>query len=184
MTHSFEPRGYPDIDSVWRWFEFQLGLIREEHKRLLGVLASGGRIDAAALRAHDSPFVGLTVEEFFDEQRGRLELLTMFELLATAEAILRIEFKARVAQRRKDDLSRRFRAAYKRSGEKIRLDEDILAALKDVGVGSRIVGAFRGTLRLRDWLAHGRHWHPKLGRGYTPDDVLGIARELIDSIPA
>lgn len=137
--------------------------------------------------ARESRFIGLVprgVEEFFDEQAGYLELLIMFELLATMEAILRIEFDARVKGRRKDSLSRRFRAAYKRSGEKVRLDEDILAALKEVGVESRVVAAFRGTLRLRDWLAHGRHWHPKLGRGYTPDDVLGIARELIDSIPA
>ena len=105
----------------------------------------------------------------------------MFELLATTEAILRIEFDARVKGRRKDSLSRRFRDAHKLRGEKIRLDDDILAALKEAGVE---VGDFRGTLRLRDWLAHGRHWHPKLGRGYTPGDVLGIARELIDSIPA
>jgi hypothetical protein len=61
------------------------------------------------------------------------------------------------------------------------LVDDILGALKEAGVG---VGGFRGTLKLRDWLAHGRHWHPKLGRGYTPEDVLDIARELIDSIPA
>jgi hypothetical protein len=53
------------------------------------------------------------VEAFFDEQAGYLELLTMFELLATIEAILRIEFKARVRERRKDDLSRRFREAHR-----------------------------------------------------------------------
>src|ERR1019366_1895174 len=103
------------------------------------------------------------VEEFCDEQAGSLELLAMFELLATTEAILRIEFDARVKGRRKDSLSRRFRDDHKMSGEKIRLDDDILAALKEAGVE---LAAFRGTLRLRDWLAHGRHWHPKLDRSY------------------
>jgi hypothetical protein len=187
MTQAFEPRESPDIDSVWRWFEFQIGLIREEQGRILGILASGGEIEVGHSGGHVSPFIGLgprEVVEFFDEQAGYLELLVMFELLATTEAILRIEFDARVKGRRKDSLSRRFRDAYKLRGERIRLDQDILAALKDAGVGSRIVAAFRGTLRLRDWLAHGRHWHPRLGRGYTPDGVLGIARELIDSIPA
>ena len=53
----------------------------------------------------------------------------MIELLATTEAILRIDFKARVRERRKDDLSRRFREAHKLRGDKIRLDGDILAAL-------------------------------------------------------
>lgn len=86
-------------------------------------------------------------------------------------------------QRRKDGLSRRFRAAYKANGERVRLDEDILAALKDAGVEPKIIADFRGTLGLRDWLAHGRHWHPKLGRGYTPDLVLDIVRDLVASIP-
>ena len=141
MTHSFEPREDPDVDSVWRWFEFQLDLIRGEQERILRILASGGEMDAGP-GAHESRFIGLgprEVEELFVEQAGSLELLTMFELLATAEAILRIEFGARVKARRKDDLSRRFRAAYKLRGEKIRLDEDILAALKEAGVGSTIM---------------------------------------------
>jgi hypothetical protein len=88
------------------------------------------------LRPHEAQFLGLTrreVEEFFDAQRGRLELLTMFELLATAEAILRIEFNARVTERKKDRLSRRFRELQKTRGERIRLDEDILASMKVEG---------------------------------------------------
>jgi hypothetical protein len=183
MTRAFEPREDPDIDSVWRWFEFQMGLLREERERILRIDTLGSGIDLGSLRAHELPLTGFTrgeVEEFFDEQTGHLELLTMLELLATTEAILRIDFKARVRERRKDDLSRRFREAHKLRGDKIRLDGDILAALKEAGVG---VGEFRGTLKLRDWLAHGRHWHPKLGMGYTPDLVLGVARGLVDSIP-
>lgn len=107
----------------------------------------------------------------------------MFELLATTEAILRIDFKARVAARRKDGLSRRFRKLHRERGDKIRLDEDILAAMKEQGVPANVVAAIRGTLKLRHWLAHGRHWHPKLGRGYAPGDVFDIAKALIGSIP-
>ena len=186
MTHSFEPREDPDIDTVWRWFEFQLGLTREEQGRIFRILATGSEITAVFPGVGGSPYVGLgpqEVEAFFDEQAGYLELLTMFELLATAEAILRTEFRVRVEQRRKDHLSRRFRAACRANGDRVRLDEDILAALKEAGVESRIISAFRGTLGLRDWLAHGRHWHPKLGRDYTPDIVLDIVRELVESIP-
>jgi hypothetical protein len=50
------------------------------------------------------PLTGLTrgeVEKFFNEQAGQLELLVMFELLSTAEAILRNEFKTRVQARKK-----------------------------------------------------------------------------------
>jgi hypothetical protein len=186
VTRSFEPHDDPDIDSVWLWFEFQIALIGEERGRVLRTFPPGSDIVVEADRQHESRFIGLTrreVEDFFDAQRGQLELLTMFELLATTEAILRIEFKARVTARKKDGLSRRFREIHKALGDKIRLDEDILVAMKEEGTSANVVAAFRGTLRLRHWLAHGRHWHPKLGRGYAPGDVFDIARALIDSIP-
>ena len=169
-----------------RWFEFQLSLVREELARVLRAFSRGGDIVAAAPRARESQFIGLTrgeVEEFFDAQRGHLELLTMFDLLATTGAILRREFKDRVAARRKDGLSRRFREIHKASGDKLRLDEDILAAMQGEGVAPNVIAAFRGALKLRHWLAHGRHWHPKLGRVYAPGDVFDIARALIESIP-
>ena len=108
----------------------------------------------------------------------------MFELLAITEAILRIEFKARVEARKKDGLSRRFRKIQKASGDKVRLDEDILSAMKAEVMPANLVAAFRGALKLRHWLAHGRHWHPKLDRGYAPSDVFDISRTLIDSIPS
>src|SRR5262249_46653377 len=130
--------------------------------------------------------IGFTLEEvkeFFDAQRSRLDLLVMFELLATTEAILRLDFINRVEARKKDPLSRHFRRLKKATGEKIRLDEDILQAFKDHVSASSPIGNLRGVLRLRHWLAHGRHWHPKLGRIYTPGDVLDIAKPLVAAIP-
>jgi hypothetical protein len=186
VTSSFRRHDDPDIDSVWDWFEFQRALLNEEHGRVLRMFPPGGDIVMQAPRAHESRFIGFTqreVEEFFDAQRGQLELLTMFEILAITEAILRTDFKARVEARKKDGLSRRFRDIHKANADRIRLDEDILVAMKEEGVAAKVIADFRGTLRLRHWLAHGRHWHPKLGRGYAPGDVFGIARELIDSIP-
>ena len=186
VTRSFEPHDDPNIDSVWNWFEFQKSLVREELTRVLRAFPPNGDIHAAP-PASKSRFIGLTrgeVNEFFAAQIGHLELLTMFDLLATAEAILRREFKNRVAARKRDGLSRRFREIHKAFGDRIRLDEDILAAMKEEGVAPNAIADFRGALRLRHWLAHGRHWHPKLGRGYEPGDVFDIARALIESIPA
>lgn len=186
MTLPFEAHDDPDIGSVWTWFEYQISLIGESRGSVLRGIGSGSNGSEQALRAHEAQFIGFTrreVEEFFDAQRGRLELLTMFEILATTEAVLRIEVRTRVAARRKDPLSRRFRSLYKSRGDRIRLDEDILAAMKEEGVSPRAIAAFRGALRLRHWLAHGRHWHPRLGRGYAPSDVFDISRALIDSIP-
>ena len=34
---------------------------------------------------------------------------------------------------------------------------------------------------LRDWLAHGRHWNPKIGRPiYDVNDVFDIAIEMLE----
>jgi hypothetical protein len=119
------------------------------------------------------------IESFFESQTTQLELITMLELLATTEAVLRIDFGNRVKLRKKDRLSRRFRRLKKERGHRVKLDEDILETLKGEGIA---VADFRATLRLRHWLAHGRHWHPKLGRSYTPELVYDVARALIDSI--
>lgn len=185
MTNSFEAQGDPDISAIWLWHQFQMALVAEEKGHVLRMFNPGApALAVAELRPHERQFTAFTkeeVEDFFEAQRGRLELLTMFELLATAEAILRIEFGARVTARKKDPLSRRFRKIHKARGDKIRLDEDILAPLKEEGVA---VGDFRGTLRLRDWLAHGKYWQPKLGRAYSPADVFDVVREVVDSIPA
>jgi len=186
MIPSYARRDDPDINTVWTWFEFQIALIGESRGSVLGSLRLSSGIVREALLPHEERFVGSTrgeVEEFFDAQRGQLELLAMFELLATTEAILRIEFWARVAARKKDGLSKRFREIHKANRDKVRLDEDILGAMKDEGIPANVVGDFRGALRLRHWLAHGRHWGPKLGRGYAPGDVFDISRALIDSIP-
>jgi hypothetical protein len=185
VTGMFDPHDDPNIDSVWLWFEFQMALIGEEHASVLRASSPAGDIVMQAPRPHQLQFIGhkrKVVDEFFDRQRSRTELLTMFELLATTEAILRIEFKARVTQRKKDALSRRFREIHKTRRDRVRLDEDILAVMKEEGMPAGVVGAFRGALRLRHWLAHGKHWHPKLGRDYTPGDVFDISRDLIDSI--
>jgi hypothetical protein len=56
--------------------------------------------------------------------------------------------------------------------------------MKEEGVPASAISAFRGVLRMRHWLAHGRHWHPKLGRGYGPSDVFDISRALIEAVVA
>ncbi len=187
MTRSFGPHDDPDIDLVWLWFEFQKELVANARGSVIRMFATGTDAAVEADFAYVSRFIGQTrteVEEFFEWQRDQLELVTMFELLATAEAILRIEFKARVISRKRDTLSRRFREIQKAKGDKVRLDEDILVAMKEEGVASNIIAAFRGALRLRDWLAHGRHWQPKLGRIYEPNDVFDITRALVNAIPS
>ena len=44
------------------------------------------------------------------------------------------------------------------------------------------VSDFRGALKLRNWLAHGRDGTPKLGHNYTPEEVFDICSVLIRSL--
>jgi hypothetical protein len=176
----FVAREDPDLGSVWHWFEFQLKILSEARTyiNLRAKPPGTGR----PLRGYEAQFFEWTSEEikaFFEGQQGELERLTMFELLATVEATLRLDFEERVENKWKDPVSRRFRNIAKaRSG--VRLDEDILETWKNEREVN--VSDFRAALKLRHWLAHGRHWHPKLGQGYDPASVYQIATVLLASL--
>ena len=175
-----ERRRDPDLITVWLWFEFQKELIGEELGSVFRSLPLGS--GSGINNPRHERFIGQTrqeVDEFFNRQTAQLELLTMFELLATMEAILRIDFESWVTAKKRDTLSRRFREIRRRR-EKIRLDEDILAAMKAEGIG---VSGFRGLLNLRHWRAHGRHWSPRLGGSFTPYIVFDTSKALVDAIP-
>jgi hypothetical protein len=171
----------PRLPKVWEWHEFQRSLIGEEKGRVLGALARGES-------PVESRYFGKTRDELdaeFAFQIAELNLLSMFGMLACTEATLRIDFSLRVKNREKDRVSRCFRNAYKERGRKIRLQEDILDAWREYGEAGikQAVGEFKGVLKLRDWLAHGRYWKAKLGRaaGYDVADVFVICNELLQA---
>ena len=175
MKNTFTAREEPDLEFVWTWFEFQSVILSEADAHLDSPIEW-----AVAPRGYESQFFGWSqpeIQEFVLLQHEELNMLTMFELLATVEAILRLDFQRRVRKRLKDPVSREFQ----RIGlDRARLDEDILETWKRSG--NLNVGGFRSVLRLRHWLAHGRHWHPKLGRGFKPVDVYTIAAELLAAV--
>lgn len=170
------------LQTIWSWYEFQRALIGEEKARVLTGLFQVGNIGP-------SRYVGKTQQELevdFAEQLDELNQLTMFALLAYAEAALRTDFLDRVENRKKDSVSRRFREISKKRGKRIRLEEDILDTWRELGNvrGTKpAIARFKDTLRLRDWLAHGRYWQPKLGRtvGYQPLDIFDICLEILQA---
>jgi hypothetical protein len=183
VTGRFQADLDPDIGEVWRWFEFQTVLTAEERARVLNLLAPRTRFPTHS--PHLARFKGQTrpeVNEFFEAQTGRLEFAAMLDLLATTEAYLRNDLRARVAGSKKGGLSNRYRIIRGTRADKIRLDEDILESIEQEGAPAGVVSAVRGALKLRHWLAHGRYWHPRLGQSYAPSDVYDIASKLIDSL--
>ena len=168
------------IQEMWEWYDYQAMILGGEKTRVL----AGLRFDSLP---SDSRFFGLAyddVEEFFDRQHNELEYLAMLSLLAATEAAIRVDFIVRVQNRGKDPVSRRFREISRRRPEdKIRLEEDILEPWKDlVSTTKRPIGDFKGALKLRHWLAHGRYWKAKLGRTYSPGDVYDISAGLLQTL--
>ncbi len=173
------------LPEVWGWYEFQRALVGEEKSPVLAAMP--GELNLSLSR-----YVGKTPEELEDDfayQIAELGWLTMLGMLACTEAALRVDFIERVSNKKKDDTSRQFQKICKQQGiKKIRLEEDILDTWKDFGSRARTksaVGEFKGVLRLRHWLAHGRYWRrPKLGRaaGYDPVDVFDICKLMLQAV--
>ena len=168
------------LSYIWEWYQVSEKAIHRERKRVLDALSTDNDVGDF--------FVGMNREDvdgYFQEYKRELEFLVCFDIISAAEGYLRMGYLNRVYKRLKDPISRKFRALYKRSGPKIRLSEDILGALvKEYPSCSMAIGQFRGILNLRDWLAHGRYWVPKLGRQYTPEDAFEVVVRLFEIMPA
>jgi hypothetical protein len=105
-------------------------------------------------------------------------------LLASAEALLRVDFKVRLERRIKEprDVRQRFKELEASDGDRVRL-EDILHVWKEkVGHPDRFA-AFFEYLRVRHWLAHGRYWELKTSRRAEPQDVFEVIDALFRVLP-
>ena len=147
----------------------------------------------SSLRLYFSPsapsfterFVGKTAKKVNEELTLRIDesdVRSTFFLLTSLEAHFRMDFDFRCRQRRKDPLSRHFREVEKKRKNKVRLNEDILE-----GWGTHkkaltsLIREFRGALKFRHWLAHGRYWAPKYGRKYDFGYVQIVAESILSN---
>ena len=181
LPHSYQERS---IEQVWDWFQ------------AVGSALGRDRQVVHAAAGHDSEIpspVDLTgqteeqVDEYFADLKEELARMACLGILAAAEATLCIDFRARVETRKpRGPLTNVYREAWRRirrrSRLRVRLEEDLLEAIGTV-VRDRAVraalGAFKGALRYRHWLAHGCYWIPRLGREYDPRTVYDISYELL-----
>jgi len=186
MTRGFTSLQKRTIQEVLEWYEFLVEVLGREKTRVLAELNGN-------ILASDSRFFGMTADEvgqFFERHRNELDLVAMLDLLAAAEAAVRLDYRARVRQRLKDPVSRRLRDVEKRLRRRHRreagLEEDILNTWMQCRPRiNRPASDFKGVLKLRHWLAHGRYWDPKMGRPqYSPRDVYDISLNLIEAISA
>lgn len=133
----------------------------------------------------ESQFVGYTradIDDHFKDANQELENTTCLSLLSAVEARLRVDYLKRVYDKEKDKLSRRFRNTYKSKGNKASLEEDILRNwTKYHPQIKNEVGNYKGALKYRNWLAHGRYWTLKIGREYDINTIYDICNDIIKS---
>lgn len=171
------------VDDIWKAYETTRASIMSHANRLKQSL-----VDDVTL--NEPEFLGMSLNEldaYFEEVRDEADCQASLFIIAAAEATIRVDFLERVYKRRKDSVSQTFRDIYKsrcdHSKVKVRLAEDILDIwAENLPRAKNPVGTFKGALRFRDWLAHGRYWVPKLGQKYDPNGLAQIVTDLFNQI--
>ena len=134
----------------------------------------------------DDRFVGYTPLEMEHEIYSVLEehaLSTSMSILAALEATFRMDFLQRCYERRRDDLSRSFRALHRQRGQYVPL-KDIFSQWQSYpGIPRSIISDLERAFKYRHWLAHGRYWTPKIGREYDYDHIYALAESIYNSFP-
>ena len=171
------------VDDVWEYYETIRAAIVQFAEMTRQSLAGGADLQDPRLFGMDMAELDAYFESLLDEADKQASLF----LIASAEATIRVDFLERVYERRKDHVSRALRDVYKSRCEhnkiKVRLDEDILDIwASEVAQAKTPVGTFKGALRFRHWLAHGRFWVPKLGRKYDPSGIVQLVIDLFEAI--
>lgn len=166
--------------------------IREWYRGVIDALLDQRALAQQAIRqssAAATRFVGMTeadLDAYYDLQRRELDRLTMLNLVASAEATIKIDYFRRVGEKLKDPLAKFYRDWHKTlSGTKqLRPDFDeggILDVLRKTKVmNNNIIGRFRKCLRPRHWVGHGRFWaKPVEVDTLDPEEVYSRADVLL-----
>ncbi len=166
------------LSKVWRWYQEMDKALDDYQTEIINT-----RTEEISV----SVFFGMAKNEIIEEftwQKNELDRLVSFNLIASAEASLRIDYLTRVYEKRKDIISREFRTLYKQKETRAALDNDILKIWKQYYPACKpAISNFIGALNLRHWLAHGRYWTPKFGRDYNPKYVFDIIENLFNVLP-
>lgn len=175
------------IADAWDWFGALRVSLRRQEESVRQALGAG------AGEAVPDCFADLTEQELGERFRAlhdELAKMACLDILAAAEAAISIDFRLRAETKTpRDDLTVAYRQTWRRvqrrSRPRTRLEEDVLESILLVTQDRKTraaISAFRGALRLRHWLAHGRYWRPKLGRMYDPQSVYDISYDLLSAL--
>ncbi|MCC6465331.1 MAG: hypothetical protein IT463_08345 [Planctomycetes bacterium] len=125
-------------------------------------------------------FFGYTRAEAYDalvELRREVDQQMSLALVASFEALFRIDCFNRIHYRMKSGIGPRVRGKDRTFALECRLEE-ILDLWKEVGVEAHRAGDFKKLLERRHWLAHGRYWDDSTTQQINPLIVRTVADAL------
>lgn len=128
------------------------------------------------------------VEEIYAKQRTELEHQVVLMLTASFEAIFQVDFRDRVENRRRDDLSKALRDFHKRLQRRKRGSgrasfEELLDIWKAHTGNAQAIGQLNQLVQYRHWLAHGRYWNQKSGLSLVdPFEATQRGRQVLDAL--
>ncbi len=167
-----------ELEEIWNWFDSNklgLDLLKRD---LLEAIRNNSTVP--------EKFIGFSIadiEAHIKSQLMELENVTSLSLLSAVEAKLRRDYLSRVYERKRDQISRSMKQIYNKKVHKVSLEEDILECWKGAYPAlKRILGEYRGAMKYRNWLAHGRYWLPKFGEKYDLFTVYTISNNVVKSL--
>src|SRR5436190_143500 len=157
------------IQAAYGWYTSVVAAIHfdqaEQRNIAKGLSSSVPRVELVTLTLDE---IDSHYQSILDEH----EALASLGLLAAAEAIVRVDYQTRAREKRADLASMRFRTIYRDKKERARMKEELLGTWKEIG-NKNAVGELTGAINYRNWLAHGRYWHPGI-RNYDIESVVTI----------
>ncbi len=155
----------------------------ESYLKQVEVLENAGRTGAPTQDEHCTRFFGMPFDEFTEtlrDLRDEIEQSTYLTIIASCEAVLQADFRAREGRKASVPLRNEARALAKKEkkGRRIVL-EDVLDAWKELPhAPAGMISEFKQLLPHRHWLAHGRYFDHRAPVAADPGFAIARFRNL------
>lgn len=117
------------------------------------------------------------INQIFEETYNETETLTCFNLVASAEANIKMFF---FTKNRKNRLGRELHKVKRSKKNKAKLHDDILKLIASNEPHlKKPIYRFGELLAFRHWIAHGRYWERKGKKIYTAEITYAIVEDLL-----
>ena len=134
---------------------------------------------------HYGNFPTLTKDEINQKKKQTLkeiETNTIFMLLSSIEAWIRVDYEYRVRKRLKDNLSKELRNIDKTIDKNYKISIEKLCDIYKEYTTSNLFSELKSAFKLRHWIAHGRYWILKIGKKYDFDEIYKLAENVYNFV--